>query len=58
MKTRIEIYEIANPEHVVSDGEWSKRLSAAEIRRETRFMMMHLDSHKYASRVVYVDQNK
>ena len=29
MKTRIEIYEIADPNHIVSDGEWSRKLSAA-----------------------------
>ena len=58
MKTRIEIYEIANPEHIVSDGVWNKKLSTAEIRKETQSMMRYLDRRKYAYRVVYVDQNK
>ena len=58
MKTRIEIFEIADPEHVVSDGVWNGKLSTAEIRRETQSMMRYLDRRKYAYRVVYVDQNK
>lgn len=52
MKTRIEIYEIADPNHIVSDGEWSRKLSAAEIRKEIKYMMRYSDSKKFASRVI------
>lgn len=58
MKTRIEIYEIADPNHIVSDGEWSRKLSAAEIRKETKYMMRPFDPRKYSSRVVYINQKQ
>ena len=31
MKTRIEIYEIAVPNHIVSDGEWSLQNQVAQV---------------------------
>lgn len=58
MKTRIEIYEIADPNHIVSDGEWSLKLSAAEIRNHINYMMRPFDTRKYSYRVVYINQKQ
>lgn len=58
MKTRIEIYEIADPNHIVSDGELSRKLSAADIRNHINYMMRPFDPRKYSSRVVYINQKQ
>lgn len=52
MKTRIEIYEIDRPQNIVASGTWNRQLSAAEIRKETKYMMRYSDSKKFASRVI------
>lgn len=52
MKTRIEIYEIANDENVVHSGCWSRKLRTHEIRKEIAYMMRHLDAKKFTHRIV------
>lgn len=52
MKTRIEIYKIDQPDNVVASGEWNRRLSVAEIRKEIRALMRWSDPQKHSSRVI------
>lgn len=52
MKTRIEIYEIARPENIVASGEWTRKLSASEQRKELRYLMRYLDPKKYTHRII------
>ena len=52
MKTRIEIYKIDRPDNVVASGEWNRRLSISEIRKEIRYLMRWSDPKKYSSRVI------
>ena len=51
MKTRIEVYEIARPTNVAASGEWNRRLSTAEIRKEIRNLMRWLDPQKFTHRI-------
>lgn len=51
MKTRIEVYEIANPKNVVTSGEWNRHLSAAEIRKEIPILMRYLNPRKFTHRI-------
>lgn len=52
MKTRIEVFEIARPTNVAASGEWNKRLSAAEIRKELRDLKRWLDPQKFSHRII------
>ncbi len=51
MKTRIEVYEIARPTNVATSGEWNRRLSTAEIRKEVQNLMRWLDPQKFTHRI-------
>lgn len=52
-RTRIEVYEIARPENIATSGEWTRKLSAAEERKEIRYLMQWLDPNKFTYRVIY-----
>lgn len=52
MKTRIEVYEIARPTNVVASGEWNRKLSTAEIRKEIRALMRWNDPQKFSHRII------
>lgn len=52
MKTRIEVYEIARPTNIAASGEWNRRLSAPEIRKELRDLKRHLDPNKFTHRII------
>lgn len=52
MSTRIEIYEIANPQNVVASHQINRTMTAAEIRKDIQYLMRYLDTNKFTHRVI------
>lgn len=52
MRTRIEVYTIANPDNVVTSGEWNRKLLASEIKKELKDLYRWLDPKKHAHRII------
>lgn len=52
MKTRIEVYTIANPNNVVTSGEWNRKLLNSEIKKELKDLYRWLDPKKHAHRII------